>query len=259
MKIFKSVLVLVSVLLVNTSAMAVSADTQSKSEQNKGQTALDTKVVAAKLLSKLGLQAESIKASSMEGMAEAVTKQGLFYVSYDGNYILQGKLYSIKEDVIDLTENSLADVRLNGVKKFDNNMISYPAKNEKHVITVFTDITCGYCRKLHEQMQDYNDLGITVRYLAYPRAGVRDELGNYSQSFKDLRSIWCHESPDVALTKAKMGSQVAQRICEQPIEAEFNFGRQIGVNGTPAIILENGMMMPGYQPPERLAQILNSL
>ena len=97
MKIFKSVLVLVSVLLVNTSAMAVSADTQSKSEHNKGQTSLDTKVVAAKLLSKLGLQAESIKASSMEGMAEAVTKQGLFYVSYDGNYILQGKLYKLKK------------------------------------------------------------------------------------------------------------------------------------------------------------------
>jgi thiol:disulfide interchange protein DsbC len=259
MKIFKSILVLVSVLFVNTSVLAISADSVSEGGSKNDKAAFDNKVISTKLLSKLGLQAESIKASSMAGMAEVVTKQGLFYVSFDGNYILQGKLYSIEEDVIDLTETALADVRLTGVKKFDNNMISYPAKNEKHVITVFTDITCGYCRKLHEQMQDYNDLGITVRYLAYPRAGVRDQLGNYSQSFKDLRSIWCHETPTTALTKAKSGSNVAERICEQPIEAEFDFGRQIGVNGTPAIILENGMMMPGYQPPEKLAQILNNL
>lgn len=246
MKILKSILILVSVALISSSAMAES-------------TTFDNKVITSKLLSKLGIEAESIKPSSLPGMAEVITKQGLFYVSFDGNYIMQGKLYDIKDEVTDLTEASLAEVRLDGVKKFENNMITYPAKNEKHVITVFTDITCGYCRKLHEQIADYNDLGITVKYLAYPRAGIRDEMGNYTQPFKDLRSVWCHESPATALTKAKTGSQVAQRICEQPIEEEFNFGRQIGVSGTPAIILENGMLMPGYRPPEQMAQILNSL
>jgi len=254
MKIFKSILVLVSVFSINTSVIAAS-----DSDKDKGQASFDSKAISSKLLSKLGLQTQSMKPSTIPGIAEVVTKQGLFYVSHDGNYILQGKLYGIKGDIVDLTETSLAQVRLTGVKQFDNNMITYPAKDEKHVITVFTDITCGYCRKLHGQMQEYNDLGITVRYLAYPRAGVRDQMGEYSQSFKDLRSIWCHEEAAEALTKAKNGSQVAPRICEQPIEGEFDFGRQIGVNGTPALILENGMLIPGYQPPEQLAQILSNL
>jgi thiol:disulfide interchange protein DsbC len=257
MKMFKSILILISVLFVNSSVMATTTDNINTS--NKGKASFDSKAISSKLLAKLGLHAIGVKASNIAGMAEVVTKQGLFYVSYDGNYILQGKLYGIEGEVVDLTELSLAEVRLGGVKKFDNNMITYAAKDEKHVITVFTDITCGYCRKLHGQMQEYNDLGITVRYLAYPRAGVRDQMGNYSQSFKDLRSIWCNEEPAEALTKAKSGAQVAQRICEQPIEAEFDFGRQIGVNGTPALILENGMLIPGYQPPAQLAQILSNL
>lgn len=262
MKIFKSVLVLISVFFVNSLVLAAGVDSTkelltSKASSSKAQ--IDTQAISIKLLSKLGLQAEKISASNLPYLAEVITNQGLFYVSYDGKYIIQGKLFSIENGVFNLTENSLAKMRLEGVKKFDQNMITYPAKNEKHVVTVFTDITCGYCRKLHEQMQDYNDLGITVRYLAYPRAGIRDEFGNYSQSFKDLRSIWCHENPEVALTRAKSGFEVAQRTCEQPIEAEFNFGRQIGVNGTPAIIFENGMMIPGYQPPADLAQALSNL
>jgi len=253
MKIFKFIL-LSSVLFVNTSAMALSTDTEAKTSKT-----FDSKAIASKLLTKLGLQADVVQKSSMLGMAEVITKQGLLYVSYDGNFIIQGKLYNIEKDVVDLTETTLSQMRADGVKKFEKSIISYPAKNEQHVVTIFTDITCGYCRKLHEQMEAYNNLGITVQYLAYPRAGIRDQVVNYSQSYKDLRSIWCNETPDKALTNAKSGGQVAQRICELPLEEQYDFGRQIGVSGTPAIILDNGMMIPGYQPPERLAQMLNSL
>ncbi|WP_077341460.1 bifunctional protein-disulfide isomerase/oxidoreductase DsbC [Pseudocolwellia agarivorans] len=257
MKIFKSVVMLVSALCVSSSVMALSVDSQGVATNVKA--SFDTKAITNKLSNTLGLEASQINDSPMPSIAEVITKQGIFYISHDGNYILQGKLFGIGGEVTDLTELSLAKVRLEGLKQFDNAMITFPAKDEKHVVTVFTDITCGYCRKLHEQIGDYNDLGITVRYLAYPRSGIRDQMGNYSQGFKDLRSIWCNEKPNEALTKAKSGSQVAQRICEKPIEEEFNFGRQIGVSGTPAIVFENGMMMPGYQPPERLSQILDSL
>jgi len=256
MKIFKLFLIVITTFALNNLALAASNDKQTK---NLANSKYDEKALILKLSSTLGLKADKINASPLPGMAEVVTKQGIFYISYDGNYILQGKLFGIDNEVTDLTELSLAKVRAEGVKQFENAMITYPAKNEKHVVTIFTDITCGYCRKLHEQMDDYNNLGITVRYLAYPRSGIRDQMGNYSQGFKDLRSIWCHENPEEALTKAKSGSPVAQRICEKPIEDEFNFGRQIGVGGTPAIIFENGTMVPGYQPPEKLAQILESL
>ena len=240
----------------SVSAAGAIDSNQAKSSTNKP---FNEVALKNKLSSTLGLNVSQINVSAMPGLAEVITEQGMFYASYDGNYILQGKLYGLEGDVVNYSEESLAKVRIDGIKKFSNGMITYPAKDEKHVITVFTDITCGYCRKLHEQMDDYNALGITVRYLAYPRSGVKDQTGGYSKGFKDLQSIWCNEKPEEALTKAKNGGNVAQRICESPVEAEFTFGRQIGVTGTPAIIFENGMMMPGYQPPEKLAEILNSI
>jgi thiol:disulfide interchange protein DsbC len=218
----------------------------------------ELQVVKEKLSQMLGFNVASIKPSPMAGIVEVLTDQGLFYASADGNFLLHGKMYGLGENVSNLTEESLAQVRVDGMVKFSNAMIVYPAKNERHVVTVFTDITCGYCRKMHEQMSAYNDKGITVRYLAYPRAGVKDQTGNYSQGFKDLRSIWCHEDPQLALTKAKSGSSVAARICDMPIEDEFDFGRQVGVSGTPAIILANGMMVPGYQDPSKLFTLLET-
>ncbi|MFD2168010.1 bifunctional protein-disulfide isomerase/oxidoreductase DsbC [Thalassotalea euphylliae] len=208
---------------------------------------------------KLGLNVSSARKSEMPGLAEVVTNQGLFYTSYDGKYFIQGKLFSLGAEVSNLTEESLAKVRVDGMVKYEKDMIVFPAKDEKHVVTIFTDITCGYCRKLHNQMDEYNDLGITVRYLAYPRAGVFQGPGQFTQGFEDLRSIWCNEDPNTAMTKAKAGSTVARRICDKPIEDNFNFGRQVGVSGTPAIILANGYMVPGYREPNDLKQLLESL
>jgi thiol:disulfide interchange protein DsbC len=219
----------------------------------------DAAELKSKLSSMLGLEINAVKPSAMPGLVELITNQGLFYASADGKFFIQGKLYGLGAQVTNFSEESLAQVRVDGMDKFSNAMIVYPAKNEKHVVTVFTDITCGYCRKMHEQMDDYNDKGITVRYLAYPRSGIKDRSGQYSEGFKDLRSIWCHENPEEALTKAKTGSNVEQRICDKPIEGEFNFGRQVGVNGTPAIILEGGMMVPGYKEPEALLTLLEQV
>lgn len=211
-----------------------------------------------KLSALVGLEVEEILSSPIKGIVELVTKQGLFYATEDGAFLIQGKMYGLGKNITNHTEESLASVRMKGMAKFENDMIVFPAKNEKHVITVFTDITCGYCRQMHEQMSQYNDLGITVRYMAYPRSGIKDQLGQYTQGYNDLRSIWCHETPKSALTKAKLGSSVAQRICDKPISEEFNFGRQVGVNSTPTIILESGFMLPGYRKPEELIQILES-
>lgn len=221
-------------------------------------TSFNAEQIKTKLGKTLGLDISSIKQSEMPGVVELITDQGLFYASIDGKFLLHGKMYGVGKSITNLTEESLAKVRIDGMTKFKDDMIVFPAENEKHVVTVFTDITCGYCRQMHNQMEDYNAKGITIRYLAYPRAGVKDVTGQYSQGFKDLRSIWCHEDPKTALTKAKGGSGVASRICEKPIEAEFDFGRQVGVSGTPAIMLPDGMMIPGYQDPDKLFMILES-
>jgi len=207
----------------------------------------------------LGLEVSQVKASPLDNIVEVFTNQGLFYASKDGNFLFHGKLFGISKSVVDLTEASLSSIRIEGMKKFNKNMVVFPAKNEKHVITVFTDITCGYCRKLHNQMDEYNEKGITVRYLAYPRSGVKNSLGELTDNFKNMRSIWCNENPKKAMSNAFSGGSVPYRICDMKVAEEFDFGRQVGVNGTPAIMLENGAMLPGYRDPASMLQVLDSL
>ncbi|MBL0711064.1 MAG: bifunctional protein-disulfide isomerase/oxidoreductase DsbC [Colwellia sp.] len=220
---------------------------------------LNTALLKAKIKKKLGLDVKKVEATPVPGIALLITNQGLFYASYNGDYFIQGKVYSLVSGVTDLAEKSLANIRLEGMEEFKDDMIIFKAKDEKYVVTAFTDITCGYCRKMHKQMADYNDRGITFRYLAYPRSGIKDRTGDYTQGFKDLRSVWCADDPKAAMTAAKNNHNVAYRSCDKPIESEFDFGRQVGVNGTPALVLESGMMVPGYQPPEKLEQLLKSL
>ena len=222
-------------------------------------TQLNVDLLKSKIKAKLGLTVEKVETTPVPGIALLVTNQGLFYASYNGDYFIQGKVYSLVSEVTDLAEASLAKMRLAGLDEFKDDMIIFKAKDEKYVVTAFTDITCGYCRKMHKQMADYNEKGITFRYLAYPRSGIKDRIGNYTQGFKDMRSVWCADDPKEAMTNAKNGRDVAYRVCDKPIEAQFNLGRQVGVTGTPAIILSNGMMVPGYQPPEKLEQLLKSL
>ncbi len=246
---------------VNDSAVANSSSVPSSIAKPAEQdpTQLNAELLKAKIKAKLGLEVEKVETTPVPGIALLITNQGLFYASYNGDYFIQGKVYSLVTEVTDIAEKSLAKIRLEGVDKFKDDMIVFKAEDEKYVVSVFTDITCGYCRKMHKQMADYNARGITFRYLAYPRSGIKDRTGNYSQGFKDLRSVWCADDPKAAMTSAKNRENVAYRICDKPIEGEFNFGRQVGVNGTPAMILSNGMMVPGYQPPEQLEQLLKSL
>jgi thiol:disulfide interchange protein DsbC len=217
---------------------------------------LDTEFLASKLNKKLGMTINKVEASPIPGIALLITEQGIVYTSYDGDFLIQGNMYSLGDSVVNLTESSFAQVRLNGLKRFEGDTIDYKAENEKYVVTVFTDITCGYCRKMHGQMADYNARGITFKYLAYPRSGINDRLGNLSQGYKDLRSIWCSDDNAKAMTLAKSGDKVEDKVCETSIEAQFDFGRKVGVNGTPAMILSNGTMIPGYQPPAKLEAIL---
>jgi thiol:disulfide interchange protein DsbC len=117
---------------------------------------------------------------------------------------------------------------------------------------VFTDTTCGYCRKLHNEMADYNDLGITVQYLAFPRGGIR------SGSFDNLQNVWCADDKKAAMTAFKSGSSVNSKSCSTKVAQHYDFGQAVGVTGTPAIILNDGTMIPGYQPAKRLIEVLNA-
>ncbi len=202
-----------------------------------------------KALGSLGIQQADIQPSPVAGLKTVLTEGGTLYVTEDGKHVLQGPLYDVSgKEPINVT-NQLLMTRLEALQ---DQMIVFKAAKEKHVITVFTDITCGYCHKLHQQMKEYNELGITVRYLAFPRQGLN------SQAEKDMQSIWCTADKAKAFNAAMKGDAVSPATCKTDISKHYALGVQFGIQGTPAIILKNGMVIPGYQGPKEMAAMLDA-
>ncbi|WP_042868581.1 bifunctional protein-disulfide isomerase/oxidoreductase DsbC [Dickeya poaceiphila] len=200
-------------------------------------------------INRLGLQNAQVKDSPVSGMKTLLTENGVLYITDDGKHLLQGPLYDVSgTNPVNVT-NHMLNERLEALK---DQMIVYKAPQEKHVITVFTDITCGYCHKLHEQMKDYNALGITVHYLAYPRQGMN------SQAAKDMQSIWCVADRNKAFDAAMKGDGVSPATCKTDIGAHYQLGVLFGVQGTPAIVLSDGTVVPGYQPPKEMKAMLDA-
>lgn len=200
-------------------------------------------------LKKLDIQQADIQPSPIPGISTVMTESGVLYISADGKHLLQGPLYDVSGDQpINVTNQAL----LKKLEALSSEMIVYKVPEEKHVITVFTDITCGYCRKLHEQMKDYNALGITVRYLAFPRQGLS------SQAEKDMRSIWCMADRNKAFDDAMKNNDISPATCKTDISKHYQLGVQFGIQGTPAIVLQNGTIVPGYQGPKEMLQMLNA-
>jgi thiol:disulfide interchange protein DsbC len=209
--------------------------------------------VKAKVQAGLGMQISSIGDAPVTGLLQIMTEKGLFYTSQDGKYLLQARIYDIEEGMRNVTEDTLEKLRLGGLVEFEDAVIEYKADKEKYVVNIFTDITCGYCRKLHNEMAEYNDLGITVRYLAFPRGGLN------SSTYTDMVSVWCADNKQEAMDNAKAGGTVASKNCETKVADQYAFGQKIGVNGTPNIIMPDGSVIPGYQPPKQLEEALKAI
>ncbi len=194
----------------------------------------------------------SVEPLADTGLYETVVNGEIIYFSADAQYAFRG-------DVIDLatrtnvTENRRISVRQTILSSLDEqDLIIYEPKEEvAYVVTVFTDIDCGYCRKLHRQMADYNDLGIRIRYMAFPRAGID------SASFNIAKNVWCAKDRRKAMTDAKNGIAVGSVDCDTPVRAHYEMGRQLGITSTPTLFLQSGQMLPGYIPPARLKQLLD--
>ena len=202
----------------------------------------------------LELPVESIASSPVGGLYEVHLKGGrVLYASADGQFFMQGYLYQMQQGkAVNLTEKA---ERL-GVAKLINaipvgDTVVYPAKGEtKSHITVFTDTTCPYCHKLHAEVPELNRRGIEVRYVAFPRQG----LG--SPGDQQLQAVWCSSDRRAAMDKMVDGKDIKAAKCANPVSKQFNLGQSIGVNGTPAIVLENGQVIPGYQPAPNLAKLI---
>ncbi len=195
---------------------------------------------------------DEIGPAPIPGLYEVRVGPTLLYVSADGKFLIEGDIYDI-EQKLNLTEAKRKGARAQAVEGLgEENMMVFSPENPKHTITVFTDIECGYCRKLHREMGQYNDAGIKIRYLMYPRAGVR------SEAYTKAVSSWCADDPKAALTKAKQGQPIEERNCPNPILQHMAMGEALGVTGTPTIVLDDGEVIPGYVPAARLSRMLDA-
>lgn len=197
-----------------------------------------------------GVEIDSIQPSEVKGLYEVIVGPRLFYVSSDGRYLVQGKLIDLEKRQ-DLTEPKIAKARLEVIKKLGSDkMIIFKPDKPKHVVSVFTDIDCGYCRKLHSEIDQYADHGITIQYLFFPRAGEG------SGSYKKAVSVWCSEDRNKALTLSKQGKSIENKTCENPVQEHMALGLALGAKGTPMLVLEDGSILPGYASAEQLSKLL---
>ena len=198
-------------------------------------------------------QIDSVVESKLTGFYEVTLSGQVLYVSADGKYLVQGMVYDIanKRDLTEEKKSGMRQTALAGVPK--SRMISFPAKAEKHRVVVFTDIDCGYCRKLHQQIAEYNNLGITIDYLFFPRSGLN------TPSYDKAVTVWCSADRNKAFTDAKAGIEQEKKTCDNPIAEDFELGQKLGVNGTPMIVARDGSQIGGYLAPAQMLERLTAL
>lgn len=195
---------------------------------------------------------ESLTPSKIPGLQEIVIPGAIFYVSDDGKYLVQGHLINI-EAKKDITEEKLSALRLKALEGLGkDNMIIFKAEKSKHTVSIFTDIDCGYCRKLHSEIDQYLAAGISIQYLFFPRAGKG------SESYDKAVSVWCSEDRKKALTAAKLGTDPEKKTCDNPIDKHMELAEIFETRGTPMIITEKGNILPGYVPADKLLKALAS-
>lgn len=198
-----------------------------------------------------GLTPDTVNATPVPGLYELTFGPRIVYITEDGRYLVQGKLVDL-ETRKEITDERLSALKLDAMNKIgEGQMVVYGPEAPRHTVTVFTDIDCGFCRRLHSEMEQYNKQGIAIRYLFYPRAGIG------SDSYAKSVSVWCAEDRHAAMDLAKAGKDIPPRSCENPVDAHYELGQQMRIQGTPAIVLSDGEIVPGYVPPAKLRRALD--
>jgi thiol:disulfide interchange protein DsbC len=212
---------------------------------------VDQKARDAIIASLPEVASEDINPSPVDGLYEIRLGTQVVYATADGQFMIQGDIFNIKTET-NLTESRRSGARLEAVNALgESSMVVFAPENPTHTVTVFTDIDCGYCRKLHRQIADYNDLGIGVRYLFFPRSGPKTD------SWFKADQVWCAEDRKTALTQAKAGAVIESADCGvTPVGTHYALGQSLGIRGTPAILTESGELIGGYLPPDELLDYL---
>ncbi len=231
---------LVNLLVVTAYAGVVQEDNADMIEEKIRALAPDAKTIA-------------ISETPIEGILQVQINSDIVYVTANGQYLLQGQIMDI-DTRTNITDQAKSGIRLDLLTELNQDeQITFAPEKPKYDLLVFTDIDCGYCRKLHNQVAEYNEEGIAIHYMAFPRAGVG------SASYDKFVSVWCADDQHEALTLAKNGTDPEPQKCPNPIADQYQLGREVGVTGTPALVTADGTLIPGYVPPAQLRQRLEAM
>jgi thiol:disulfide interchange protein DsbC len=197
-----------------------------------------------------GLEVTEVHEAPVKGLYEVSLGSDVLYVSEDGRYAFKGDLFDLNGRR-NLSEERRGQIRLKAFGSLKpESLIEFAPRTTKHVLYVFTDVDCGYCRKFHTEVRALNDAGIAVRYLAFPRAGVG------SETYGKMESVWCAKDRQAALTSAKNGERIQRASCNNPVKQQYELGQQLGVRGTPTIITDDGRELGGYVSAAELVRIV---
>ena len=246
---FTSVRLLATLLAASLCGQAALAQTGSAAAPAAAKA--DPRAVIVKKID--GIRLEDVRMSPVNGIYEVTHDSDISYLSADGRYAILGDLIDLDSDA-NLSEARRRGIRARMIETVpENEMLVFSPKDPKYTITVFTDIDCGYCRRLHSQIAEYNKLGIRVRYMFFPRSGPNTE------SWYKAEAVWCASNRNDALTRAKNGENITSPKCPTEIvKRDYELGNKLSVQGTPAIFLASGEMLPGYAAPGELAKYLKT-
>ena len=199
------------------------------------------------------IEPQDIDESGIDGWYKLQKGGIVAYVSDDGRYLMQGDIIDLDRQV-NLTEESRNVARRDLMNTLDDGqVIAFSPAEVKHSVTIFTDVDCGYCRRLHAQIDEYLDRGIEVRYLLYPRNGPASAAWGTSED------VWCSADRQEALTAAKLEREFETQSCDASVvQDHYILGKEVGLSGTPTIVLEDGTLIGGYMPADALAVRLAS-
>ncbi len=234
---------------------ACSAQQSSTAAKSSTTAAAPGEATVRKAVAKIAPDAkiESLRAAPIAGMTEVSAAGQTVYFTNDGKYLFAGSIIEVATKH-DLTEATRAEKRKEMLKNVTAaQMIVFAPEHPKYTVTVFTDVDCAFCRKLHSQIADYNKAGIAVDYLFFPRAGIG------SESYDKAVSVWCAANRQQALTDAKKGLPISKASCANPITVDYELGRRFGFEGTPAIYTADGTSIGGYLSPADMRAKLDAL
>lgn len=212
----------------------------------------DLRTVFSKQLAEFlpNVKPDTVKSSPIKGLYEVIVGPRVYYFSPDARYLIAANIIDLKAGE-NVTKPILHKARKKSLAQMgEANTIMFSPKDPKYLLTAFTDIDCGYCRKMHSEIKQYNKLGIGIRYMFYPRSGIG------SDSYKKAVSVWCSKDKKAAFTQSKAGAAIPEKSCDNPVQKHMALVRQMELRGTPALVLPSGELIESYIPPADLLNLL---